>query len=129
MIIESIKIIKEFYGEISKNKEIKQALKDNLYRELRYNIAISDEIEKSKNKENLTKFILLFKTDFYSTLKSNLIDIKKFIDDTKVFINSNLVKNKNFIRYSQNINTKVDLIERIYLKFLMLILKKELCDE
>ena len=53
----------------------------------------------------MTQFILLFKTDFYSTLKSNLIDIKRFIDDKEISINDNLVKNKNFIRYSQNIKT------------------------
>ena len=148
-MIKSLEYVTKLYQYISKNKEFKKALSDNLYRELRYNIAILDEMEKESNKNILIKFVLLFKSDFYFKLKSDLISIDKIIEDKKIEIEKYSSKNKNFLRYSKDILTKVNLIERIYmrieilqslstigitkrkdsyqyLKFLMLILKKEL---
>ena len=151
-MINTLKFGFELYEKFNKNKEIKIGLKSTLYRELQFNIAILNEIEKNKNKNNFLKLITLFKNDFYETLITSFIDIKKIIKEKEININSLEVKNKNFLICSNKIETNIDLIEKNYfrinilkslaiidinkrkdsyqyLKFLMLILKKELDSE
>jgi hypothetical protein len=45
-MIETVKFGFELYDKFSKNREIQRALKYNLYRELKFNLAILNEIEK-----------------------------------------------------------------------------------
>jgi hypothetical protein len=151
-MIETVKFGFELYEKFSKNREIQRVLKDNLYRELKFNLAILNEIEKCKNKINFIRLILLFKTEFYRTIRNSFIDIRKIIDEQEININETVIKNKNFLKWFKNIKTNVKLIEKIYfridvlkslakveitkrkdsyqyLKTLMLVLKKEIENE
>ncbi len=154
MVSDFIQVIDKFsdiYSNLKKNKELKKVLKLNLYRELKYNIAIFDEMQKTK-KENIKDYVGLLKLDFYAYIKLNLIDIKNFIEEKQLKIYDLKLNNKNFIKWIQNTDTNIQLIEKIYfrieilkslaqikitkrkdsyqyLKTLMLILKEELKND
>lgn len=148
-MIGNVKFAFELYEKMRKNKEIKVVLRSNLYRELKFNLAILNEIEINKNKDYFIQLITLFKSDFYETLINSFIDIRNVIEEKKINIDKNVIENKNFLKWSSTVKTNIDLIEKIYfriellkslsnieiskrkdsyqyLKFLMLILKKEL---
>ena len=145
----------EFYQKNKKEDEMKEALYNNLKRELYFNLEIFYEIKKTKS-ENINELVSLLKIDFYETIKNSLIDLKniktpKEIDFAEI-IDDEKLTNKNFKRWITNIRTDIELIEKIYLKisvlkslasigvkkrdlsyqyvkFLMLILKRIICTK
>ncbi len=122
-MIEYVKAGFEFWDKYSNNKDVKEALYDNIKRELNFNLEIMEEINKPKNKD-ITQLVLLFKTDFYDYIQNSSINIKsikteKTIDVNKL-IDDERLTDKRFRNWVKNIDSDIELIEKFYLKITIL---------
>ena len=93
---------------------MKNVLKENLYREIRYNAAIFDEI--NKESEDIGKLVSLLKTDFFDYIKNALVILDDIIGDVGVNFDNDNITNKNYTKWAKDIKNKTALIERTYLR-------------
>jgi hypothetical protein len=122
MIVESFKLIKEILDDSKKNSDVLNVMYAQLKREMEYNITIFFELEKAE-KSLLKEYISLLKTDFYDSMNDLLIPLSKIIPKNNIswsMIREEGKENKNFIKWSKNLNKEEELIERIYLRIMIL---------
>ena len=117
-MIEGIKLGLELYAKNEDKERIKNALKENLYREIRYNAAIFDEI--NKESEDIGKLVSLLKTDFYDYIKNALVILDDVIGDIEVNFDDEKITNKNYTKWTKDIKNETALIERAYLRITVL---------
>ena len=119
---DTIRLGIDLYDRIKKSKEYREAVRDSLLREIRYNEEILANGIKSDFKmhgiyDNKNYFELL-KTDIFDSLHLNFVSIKDVLKEEKL---SNKTLNEiqkhsngNFRKWLQNTTTNVELLEKVY---------------
>lgn len=112
------KLLLEFFSDKKDNQELKAAVRDRLKREISFNVALFDLLSGKKNL-TLDKLILNLKSDAIEELVTLPFPINKILKSELEEPSLELLKkteNKNHKKWSANIKSEIDLLERIWLR-------------
>ena len=116
--ISITEILIKLFQEGKESKELKTAIRDRLRREVSYNLAIFKLLQ-GKKKNILPVIISNLKTAAAEELVTLPFPVDKILDqelsdNTKAGLAYN--SNKNYAKWSENIKTEKDLLERLFLR-------------
>jgi hypothetical protein len=115
----------EIYDRYKNNKQLKVVFRERLLREVRFNnevlkdfLSLKIDVRKDKHKE----YIGLLETSMYDFLEQNFIALDNVIDNNKFDLNDfiRISDPVSFQKFVKSIESKVELIERVYLKIKIL---------